>query len=92
MKPDDSNLTVEEYIKYFADENVTRFLQELISKNDKLKVELDKLQEELEEFGDLQYAVDELSSRNWSLEIQIEELEEEIQTLNNDILRIKAEK
>ena len=92
MKPDDSNLTVKEYIKYFADENATRFLQELISKNGELKVELDKLQKELEEFGDLQYAVDDLSSKNWSLEIQIEELEEEIQTLNNDILRMKTEK
>ena len=31
MKPDDSNLTVEEYIKYFADENATKFFNELIN-------------------------------------------------------------
>ena len=43
MKPDDSNLTVEEYIKYFADENATRFFNELINEVNSAQNKIKKL-------------------------------------------------
>jgi peptidoglycan hydrolase CwlO-like protein len=88
MKPDDSNLTVEEYIKYFADENATKFFNELINEVNALKAQLKEFDNLKDELCDSQYDIDNLSSKNWSLETQIEELEEEIQMLKNDILRL----
>lgn len=91
MKPDDSNLTVEEYIKYFADENATRFFNELINEVNSAQNKIKKLEKQLEDFDNLQYNFDDLSSKHWSQEVRIEELEEEIQILQNDIIRIKGE-
>lgn len=82
MKPSDSNLSVEEYINYFADEDAKRFLIQLLEENKKLN-------ENAREIDDLMYDNNDLSDKVWSLETEIDELNDEIQILKNDLWRLK---
>ena len=92
MKPSDSNLSIEEYIKYFADEKLSELFDEYvrnIKTHDETIYELETRIDELEnDNNEYQYDNEHLANLNWNLENKIEELEEEIQILKNDMERI----
>ena len=92
MKPSDSNLSIEEYIKYFTDEKLSELFDEYvrnIKTHDETIYELETRIDELEnDNNEYQYGNEHLSNLNWNLETKVEELEEEIQILKNDMERI----